>query len=258
MLTLHSCYQHTYHGKWYMERSESQYNVLIFITYGSISYWVNDETVRLEVGDALLIPAGSIRGGFSHGSEGHQRYATHFSSSGFEHMLPILENKKFSKTKIHSVEYFKQRFSLLSHHWMMKSPYQSTLCYSIILEMLSVMNHDLNHEEFPTKKLKLVQNIKNYILEHYKEPIKLIHISEHVKITPTYITNIFKEITGFTPIEYLHHVRVDKSKDLMFSTSMSIREIADETGFCDQAYFNRVFRKITGYSPSSFLSDKRR
>jgi YesN/AraC family two-component response regulator len=256
MLKLHSCYELTLEN-WYMERSESQYNVLIFITYGKISYWVNNETVSLEGGDALLIPAGSIRGGFSETSAAHQRYATHFSSNDSEHLLPLLGNKEYSKTKIHSVDYFKQRFSLLSHHWVMKSTFQSSLCFSILLEMLSIMNHDLDHEEFPTKKLKLVENIRNYILNHYREPIKLVHISEFIERTPTYITNIFKEVTGFSPIEYLHHVRIDKSKDLMFSTSMSIGEIADYTGFCDQAYFNRVFKKLTGFSPSSFLSDKR-
>jgi YesN/AraC family two-component response regulator len=257
MLILHSCYELTL-DKWYMERSESQYNVLIYITYGKISYWVNNETVCMEGGDVLLIPAGSIRGGFSESSGRHQRYATHFSSSGSEQLLPVLGKSEYSKTKIHSSDYFKQRFSLLSHHWMMKSAFQSSLCFSILLEMLSIMNHDLNHEEIPTKKLMLVENIKKYILNHYRESIKLVDISEYIERTPTYITNIFKEVTGFSPIEYLHHVRIDKSKDLMFSTSMSIREIADYTGFCDQAYFNRVFKKLTGYAPSSFLSDTRR
>lgn len=256
MLKLHSCYELTLEN-WHMDRAESQYNVLVFITYGKISYWVNNETVCLEGGDALLIPVGSIRGGFSEHSSTHQRYATHFSSTGSEHLLPLLGCKDYSKTKIHSADYFKQRFSLLSHHWMMKSSFQSSLCFSILLEMLSIMNHDLNHEQFPSKKIKLVENIKKYILEHYQEPIKLLDISEYLERTPTYITNIFKEVTGFSPIEYLHHVRIDKSKDLMFYTSMSIREIADHTGFCDQAYFNRVFKKVTGYSPTSFLGDKR-
>jgi AraC family transcriptional regulator of arabinose operon len=240
-----------------MERSKSQNNVLVFITYGKVVYWVNDDTVCLEGGDVLFIPAGSIRGGTSERSEGHQRYATHFSIHGSRQLLPLLEKKNYSKTKIHSVDYFKQRFSILSHHWMMKGPFQSTLCFSILLEMLGIMNHDLNHEEIPTKKLKLVEAIKSYILNHYQEPVKLIDISGHIERTPTYITNVFKEVTGFSPIEYLHHVRIDKSKDLMFSTSMSLREIADYTGFCDQAYFNRVFKKVTGYSPSSFLNDKR-
>ncbi|TDF92502.1 helix-turn-helix domain-containing protein [Paenibacillus piri] len=258
MLTLHSCYQHTFSDNWHMEHSLSQYNVLVFITYGSIDYWVNDETVRLEGGDVLLIPAGSIRGGASVTSEGHQRYATHFScSGGMEALLPILGKPAYAKTRILREDYFKQRFSLLCHHWMMKSSFQAALCFSILLEMLGIMNHDLTHEEIPSKKMRLVEAIKSYIVDHYRQPIKLVDISEHIMRTPTYITNIFKEVTGLTPIEYLHHVRIDKSKELMFSTSMSIGEIADYTGFCDQAYFNRVFKKMTGYPPSSFLSDKR-
>jgi len=240
-----------------MEPAKSLYHILLFIPYGKINYWVNDELVPLEEGDVILIPAGSIRGGFSPSSVGHQRFATLFSNKGSEHLLPILQKDSYSKTKIHSADYFKQRFSLLCHHWMMKSAFQSTLCYSILLEMLGVLNHDLNQEEIPTKKIKLVDATKNYIVTHYKEALRLVDISEQIDRTPTYITNVFKEVSGFTPIEYLHHVRINKAKELMFTTSKSMREIADDTGFCDQAYFNRVFKKITGYTPSSFLRDKR-
>lgn len=257
MLVIHSCYQQTFAKPWNMERTESPYNVLLFITYGQVVYWVNETTVPLEGGDVLFIPAGSIRGGFSRAPGGHQRFATHFSIAGALHVLPLLASNTPCKVKAHSLDYFKQRFSLLNHHLMMKGPYQPTLCYAILLEMLTLVNHELDHTDISAHKFKLAEQIKKYILTHYREPVKLGDIAEQIERTPNYATNLFKEITGFSPIEYLHHVRIEKSKDLMFSTSMSLSEIADHTGFCDQAYFSRVFKKITGYSPSSYLSDKR-
>jgi AraC family transcriptional regulator of arabinose operon len=51
-------------------------------------------------------------------------------------------------------------------------------------------------------------------------------------------------------------VRISIAKDLMLSKSITVREIAEQTGFCDQAYFHRVFKKVTGYSPTDFLNEK--
>ncbi|MFH5182491.1 helix-turn-helix domain-containing protein [Paenibacillus sp. TAB 01] len=171
-------------------------------------------------------------------------------------VLPILSENRAYKLKIDNTAYFKQRMSLLLHHWLQKGPYVEASCSSILMEMLSVINHELDQRETKGKKTRMVKDIENYISAHYQHPLKLQDLSAYSGRTPNYITCAFKEVTGFTPIEYLHVVRVSVAKDLMLEQSMSVREISERTGFCDQAYFNRVFKKITGYSPTDFLHRK--
>jgi YesN/AraC family two-component response regulator len=47
-------------------------------------------------------------------------------------------------------------------------------------------------------------------------------------------------------------MRIDRAKELLATTDMSIREIAEAVGYADQNYFSRMFRKFTGLSPSSY------
>jgi YesN/AraC family two-component response regulator len=255
MITMHTCYVKDYTAKWKMDKSSTQFHVFFLVTRGSIEYWVNDEPVIVQKGDALLIPADSIRGGVA--MEEHQRYVTHFSMAETDKvMLPILTDQQYCKVSITGLEYFKQRFMLLKHHWLMKGPYMATTCYAILLEMFSIMNYDRDHWKLPSMKRDMVEDIKNYILDHYKEAVMLSDLSDYVGRTPNHVSYVFKNVTGFSPIDYLHHVRISKAKELMFDRMISIREIADETGFCDQAYFNRVFKKVTGFSPTAFLKGR--
>ncbi|WP_186446024.1 helix-turn-helix domain-containing protein [Paenibacillus cremeus] len=255
MLEIQSCYVKDLDRNWTLNNISSPYHLLVFFTSGRLIYWIDNEPIPLQKGEVLFVPEGLVRTGRA--IEYHQRYAAFFKvQNSARSMLPILNKKQAFKLKVQNFPYFKQRFSLLNHHWLMKGAYYNTICNAILLEMLGVVNSDLDEKEFSSKKIKLVIELKNYILKHYNEPIKLKDLSEYGGKTPNYISSIFKEVTGFTPIEYLHDVRISMAKDMMLSKGMSIREISEETGFCDQAYFNRVFRKLSGCSPTDFLNEK--
>jgi AraC-like DNA-binding protein len=255
VLEVKSCYMKEMDSNWTMTPLSTPYHLLMFITSGRLIYKVDDETIELQKGEVLFAPACSVRSG--NALEWHQRYTTFFAANEeSRQQLPMLEKRQTFKVGIQNFPYFKQRFSLLIHHWLMRGAYMPTFCNGILLEMLSTVNYDLDYKEISTKKMKLVMEIKNYILKHYNQPIRLQELAEFSGKTPNYISALFKEVTGFTPIEYLHDVRISMAKDMMLSKGMSIREISEETGFCDQAYFNRVFKKLSGCSPTDFLNEK--
>ncbi|QHT61866.1 AraC family transcriptional regulator [Paenibacillus lycopersici] len=255
MIKLHTCYVKEFQGQWDMGRSVTQYHILLVITRGKVDYWVNDDTVSLQKGDVLFIPAGTVRGG--RGTGDHQRYATHFTLEAHDRaLLPILEDNRPCHASIGAFEYFKQRFLLLQHHRLMRGPYSETTCYAILLELLGIINYERDRWKLPAKKINMAEDIKHYLLGHYREPVTLRDLAGFTGRTPNHISHAFKSVTGLTPIEYLHHVRIAKAKELMFDRMMPISEIAEETGFCDQAYFNRVFKKLTGCSPTAFLNGR--
>lgn len=255
MLNLHSCYVKELESNWTVDCAVIPRNLLIFVTKGAVVYWVDRQVFKLQAGDVLFIPAGSARGGTA--SEVNQRYAAEFSTGDNGGLgLPILLERRIGKVKIQNLEYFKQRFSLLNHNWMLNGPYRETFCSAVLLEMLSLVNHDMDMEKSGGKKRRMVETIKNYIRGHYQENIKLQQLAELCGRTPNYISYMFKEATGFSPIEYIQEVRIAAAKDLMLTECLSINEISEQTGFCDQAYFYRVFKKLTGCSPTGFLNKK--
>lgn len=96
---------------------------------------------------------------------------------------------------------------------------------------------------------------KNYIREHYAEPLTLSHIAKIVSVNPAYLSSRFAKHCGQNFLEYLTHYRVEKARELLKNTNLQIQEIAERVGYGDVAYFNRIFRRETGRTPGAYRKE---
>ncbi|MBR2562605.1 MAG: helix-turn-helix transcriptional regulator, partial [Eubacterium sp.] len=71
-------------------------------------------------------------------------------------------------------------------------------------------------------------------------------------LNPSYLSTLFKQVTGQTFKEYLNHVRIQEAQRLLTHTDYPIMEISIACGFSDQSYFTKVFRKYTGLTPRQY------
>ncbi len=127
----------------------------------------------------------------------------------------------------------------------------------MVIELYGSLLLELGQQDIPAHKRLIVSEIEEYIQSRFKEDIKIGQLAELVNLTPNYVSNIFKEVTGQSPIEYLHQHRVAVARELLLRSDMKIAEISDYLGFCEPAYFNRVFKKVTGEPPSALLKHRR-
>jgi AraC-like DNA-binding protein/signal transduction histidine kinase len=95
----------------------------------------------------------------------------------------------------------------------------------------------------------LVKKSLAYMNRHVLESVTRWKIAEAVNVNEDYLTRIFHKEMGLSPWEYLNRLRISIAVDLLLHTSDSISEIAQKSGFQDQAYFCRVFKKIMSVSP---------
>ena len=95
--------------------------------------------------------------------------------------------------------------------------------------------------------------IKQYIQEHYAEQIELNTLAAIVYLTPTYVSKLFKQETGYTITDYITEVRLQHAKQLLtHQPHLKVQEISGQVGYADVAYFHKLFKRTIGITPSQF------
>jgi len=84
------------------------------------------------------------------------------------------------------------------------------------------------------------------------EKIGLEEVAREVRLSPSYFSRVFREETGATFTSYLSGLRIEKAKQLLSGSDLTILEVALEVGFSDQSHFSRVFRKLAGVTPARY------
>ncbi len=102
----------------------------------------------------------------------------------------------------------------------------------------------------------LIENAKKYIETHYSSQLSYRDVAREVFISPSYFLALFKRETGVTFVDYLTSVRIERAKNLLLSTDLSITHIAYDVGFSNSNYFSNLFRKAVGVSASEFRRNR--
>lgn len=96
----------------------------------------------------------------------------------------------------------------------------------------------------------------DYIHTNLGEELCIDILAQQVQMSPYYFIRLFKQIMGTTPHCYIIRQRLERAKVLLKSTSLSIAEIAYQTGFCHQSRFSTVFRQYIHISPRAYRSQQ--
>ncbi|QAY67128.1 response regulator transcription factor [Paenibacillus protaetiae] len=97
-----------------------------------------------------------------------------------------------------------------------------------------------------------VQEAIQYLNEHLQKPLTMRDTAEHLHMNASYLSVLFKEQTGLTFSEYLTRKRVQRAKELLSGTRLSIGEVAEQVGYQTAKYFVKVFRSMEGVSPGQY------
>lgn len=234
---------------WSISKSSTQYDIILLVINGKITYTIGDTDIPLQRGDSLYIPAGTLRSAVTDPAEPHQMFSAHFKNST-ESDMPLLSGETYRQIRTISFDYLKQRFSVLYDCWIGQMPCYEVISKGIIVEILGILQRELMSKQHTSSKQSLAMHVQQYIVQHYREPFRLKDLALHVDRTPNYISSVFREVTGRTPVEYLHQVRITSAREMLLNTDMTIKEISDYLGYCDQTYFNHIYKKNIGYPPT--------
>ena len=99
------------------------------------------------------------------------------------------------------------------------------------------------------------EDIVAYIREHYTEELSMQDVARAMNYSDAYFCKLFKQCFKVNFSAWLNEFRVEKAKELLSATRLSVREVSIACGYADANYFARVFKRVTGMTPSEYRSN---
>jgi AraC-like DNA-binding protein len=110
------------------------------------------------------------------------------------------------------------------------------------------MKYIIREKKYSPRLVKMM----TYIEEHLTEKIELAQLAEHVNLSRTYASAIFKEELGITISEFILKERMLEAKRMLRDTDLTVAVIADRLAFCSQSYFTKNFTETEGMTPVDY------
>ncbi len=243
---------------------DHDYTELAYILSGKGKYLVEGAEYDVEPGDLVICNPGVKHTHIvSNPKEPTIEFIAGFTDFQFKNMSPNSIELRNGGCIIHMSSELRQEVSMhcyamiaekernqIGRYFMFKTHLMQMLLLVMreISEIEKCDQKGCNFESY--NKNYAVNRIINYLNENYENKISLEQIAHNIYLSPVYISKIFKEETGESPINYLIKIRLEKAKDILLNPdSGSIKSIATQVGYDDVYHFSKLFKKYYGVSP---------
>lgn len=96
----------------------------------------------------------------------------------------------------------------------------------------------------------LFESVCDYIHTHYAQPLTVSKLAEQSGVDENRLFYVFKKNAGIGPGDYLRRYRLNRARELLVTTQLSVAAVAEQVGYPDAFYFSRIFKKNFGIPPS--------
>lgn len=103
---------------------------------------------------------------------------------------------------------------------------------------------------------KVISEIAEYLNEHIEQDISLDQCARYFNYNPNYLSRMFKKLFGKTYTEYMIDKKLERCKELLSETDLSINEISARLGYNSPQNFIRVFKKYTLMTPGQYRNQQ--
>jgi AraC-like DNA-binding protein len=236
--------------------------ILIYCIEGHGRIKVNSNTHTLIPNSYFIIPSNIAHEYWADKQSPWSIYWIHFAgkaatnlfkkycqkSSNNDNSTPNVTELPFEERRIN---YFNGFISLL------ESGYSTEIIEYVNISLwqllASFVYHDFYSEiRHQNNGTDIVNSAIRYMQNHIDQSITVEELANHLNYSTSYLYSLFKEDTGYSPINYFNHLKIQEACKYLSFTDMSIKEISFELGFNDPFYFSRLFKKMMELSPTEY------
>jgi AraC family transcriptional activator of pobA len=172
--------------------------------------------------------------------------------------LPIIQNPAAAHEIVLSdddIVYIRDVMQKMTAEYKADNTWQKQMLASwlrVLIIYLSRLYTDQFGETKITQNRYLLKSFQSLINEHHTQLHDVAAYAAMLNLTPGYLNDVVKQQSGKTAISHIHNRLVVEAKRKLLHTDLSVKQIADELGFEDAAYFNRFFKRLTDNTPIAF------
>ncbi|TVY08195.1 AraC family transcriptional regulator [Paenibacillus cremeus] len=139
-----------------------------------------------------------------------------------------------------------------------RMPGYSTLIRVKMVELLILLSRHYSFLQQPEASRRVgdsqvkVLRIKGYLERNYDQKIPLSQLADTFNISVRQLNRMIKQHTGFSVLDLLHQIRVERAKQLLVTTDDKVISVATAVGYEDPAFFSRLFARMVGCSPGKY------
>ncbi|WP_379141730.1 response regulator [Paenibacillus sp. sgz500992] len=101
----------------------------------------------------------------------------------------------------------------------------------------------------------VVEKAKRYIEDNYHKDLSIEELSEVAGLSISHFCTLFKQISGYTFLEFVTNCRMEKAKYILQNSNVKVYQVAPLVGYQDPRYFTQVFKKATGKTPTEYREE---
>jgi AraC-like DNA-binding protein len=234
-------------------------NILIYCVEGKGTARILEKKYELLPGSFIIIPAGTPHSYAASEEDCWTIYWMHFkgivSSKIVENMM-LKNNSHYGMVEFQSrrLDLFEDIYTSLERGYGNDNLCYASMClYHYLSSFLYASKFNLSEK---IQVNDAIEESISYMQRNISKLLSLEEIAGSVNFSVSHYCAIFRKKTGFAPIEYFNHLKVQRACQFLHFTDLRIKEIADKLGIADPYYFSRMFTKLMGLSPNQYRSKK--
>jgi AraC family transcriptional regulator of arabinose operon len=228
-------------------------NKLYFIIEGEGYLKVGGREFYPKPGQMCLLPAGVLQSYAAVSDNTFGKYWCHFSAGiGDIPLFRILETPVCAQ--IAEPELLIEKFEQLIGLYQRADLPSALRANAVLMDIIALFLEQCGDVLLNTNSnasLERMSEVLLYMETHLAETVSVEELSAITHYHPNYFIRIFKNTTGLSPIQYMNRLRMEKARQLLTLSRLSVSEIAGRVGM-DLSYFSRMFKEHTGLTPSDY------
>jgi AraC-like DNA-binding protein len=232
---------------------------LIYLVNGVGHYKIGDTYQTIQRGNIIMYKPLEEQDYYYVGNEQAELYWIHFTGNAVEELIKNLGLLDKHIYQIGIQTECIQLFQKIIHEINIKNPAYHSLCISYLIQLLSLFSRKAllqSKGERVFKNSDIESVIKKMHLE-YQEDHSIGYYADSCNLSIYQFIRKFQKSMQMSPARYIEKIRVDKGKELLSDTDLTISDISSVIGFNDPFYFSKVFKKNTGLNPMAFRKMKK-